>query len=612
MARMYPPNVNATSLDSGERGEYEVYKELEKLPRDWVVIHDYWRYFMDKPGNHVNYESDFIVLIPRRGFVVVEVKNWYKAQVKDGCWEFLPRGAEAFQPMGKKQSPLNQAFLAAKKLNDELCKCPGISNWYKDNPDGRVEYRALAILLNQVPEEVHPHISQIKSDKEIEDKTSIPLKNLYICGGDELKNRLQEKIENLFSGGDFLSIHKNQIEDIVKYLLPCINFNVDPLYYSRVMESATAAIHGLLQMLENCKRGISVVGCAGSGKTWIAVREIVRIAGKKEGNRILYLCYNTTLAEHIRRLPELQDGIINHTIRVETFHGLCSKILKRIFTEKEMKESSFINGVVRSIVDSDKYDYIFVDEAQDFHPTWWFVTTALHHADTKVYYFSDDNQNIFTHGKTGRIPATPTKVMLSRNLRNSSEIARYSSAMLPSGHELTPLDVPGNNVIVLDRLENVNERAELTENVIALLTTGKCENKKIGKLIRAQYKLTPVSRRQIVVLSPYATDSEKVNSDCSIREIKGVEYATTSRSKEKLFDEWLSGKDMIMGTTIRSFKGLEADYIVLTDVGDPNDIADTALNKNDFYVACTRAKFGLVIIPKSEEGEEYARSLLKK
>ena len=50
--------------------------------------------------------------------------------------------------------------------------------------------------------------------------------------------------------------------------------------------------------------------------------------------------------------------------------------------------------------------------------------------------------------------------------------------------------------------------------------------------------------------------------------------------------------------------------MILTDVGEPGE--DRAQTKNDFYVACTRAKYGLVIIPKSDSGAAYARNLLAK
>ena len=63
----------------------------------------------------------------------------------------------------------------------------------------------------------------------------------------------------------------------------------------------------------------------------------------------------------------------------------------------------------------------------------------------------------------------------------------------------------------------------------------------------------------------------------------------------------------MLGTTIKSFKGLESDYIILTDVDEPKDEDRNPLRSNDFYVACTRAKLGLYIIPKTLQGYEYAK-----
>ena len=76
MATMYPERGGwgeevGERMGKGERGEEMVYREMARLPDGWVVIHDCWRYYMDRRDRHVNYEVDFIVLVPGKGFVVV-------------------------------------------------------------------------------------------------------------------------------------------------------------------------------------------------------------------------------------------------------------------------------------------------------------------------------------------------------------------------------------------------------------------------------------------------------------------------------------------------------------------------------------------------------------
>lgn len=65
---------------------------------------------------------------------------------------------------------------------------------------------------------------------------------------------------------------------------------------------------------------------------------------------------------------------------------------------------------------------------------------------------------------------------------------------------------------------------------------------------------------------------------------------------EKLAD-WEAGKGVLF-STIRSFKGLEADAVIIIDVPRPDTLPHFSLS--DFYVACSRAKHLLVVLPVCE------------
>ena len=83
-------------------------------------------------------------------------------------------------------------------------------------------------------------------------------------------------------------------------------------------------------------------------------------------------------------------------------------------------------------------------------------------------------------------------------------------------------------------------------------------------------------------------------------------------SHEKLLEDTLlkKGGNNAFAGTIRSFKGLEADYVILTDIPKPTDDPTSGFSYDDFYVGCTRAKYGLYIVPMDEDAEEYARACL--
>jgi len=57
--------------------------------------------------------------------------------------------------------------------------------------------------------------------------------------------------------------------------------------------------------------------------------------------------------------------------------------------------------------------------------------------------------------------------------------------------------------------------------------------------------------------------------------------------------EWRQGEGILF-STIRSFKGLEADIVLLVDVVEPGSVDH--FSSSDFYVACSRAKHVLKII----------------
>lgn len=50
-------------------------------------------------------------------------------------------------------------------------------------------------------------------------------------------------------------------------------------------------------------------------------------------------------------------------------------------------------------------------------------------------------------------------------------------------------------------------------------------------------------------------------------------------------------------TTIKSFKGLEAEGVIITDVTPFR----TGFSELDAYVACSRARFGLSIVPTNQK-----------
>ena len=104
-----------------------------------------------------------------------------------------------------------------------------------------------------------------------------------------------------------------------------------------------------------------------------------------------------------------------------------------------------------------------------------------------------------------------------------------------------------------------------------------------------------IEPRQIVLMGP----SAKANGSLAdVSEAGGVPLITS-------IDDWRDGGGVLV-TTARSFKGLEADAVLLYDLNDFGRL----FRLEDLYVACSRAKVMLVAVVHGPRCREVLESAL--
>lgn len=591
MAQMYPRRV----AGNAQFGEKLVYAELEKLPDDWVVFHDFWEHYRDDSGQYVNYEADFVVLVPDYGYVVLEVKDWPHARILHGEWQCKSGYAGAdWVSMGHKVSPLHQADIACNRLKKGLVSV-GI---FPSREDWQPERRCMAILTNCVPEEFGSEIPE--EDARVINRTHVPLETLYVCGSEALQEGLEARIRSLFTKRGKLGRHMNtdMVTAMTDYLAPTLYFRMDLRNYLRLMDEAAAPLQQLLPLLEESKGGIHVEGCAGSGKTVLATREAARQAAllPRDGeHRLLMLCYNHNLAHTLRRHPELHEQA--DVLTISNFHEYCEHTLLEpvgalALIDRSGEGDPLSDAALRFLnehtADAPHYDRIFVDEAQDFRSAWWKLIERWLKPEGKLYIFADSRQKLYAH--RGPLPSLPTRIRLRRNLRNAREIAEYGAAYLPEDRRAQALDLCGSPLTILPGSDKPEERAEAVRACI--------------RHIRDNSRLH-IPNRDIVVLSPWAAHNER---SCFPYLEDILDYAHGAEDAAAIEQRHLRCRrpdsPKILGDTIKSFKGLESPYVILTDICGENE--SRGFNLDAFYVACTRAKFGLCIVP-TLSGESLAR-----
>ena len=593
MAQMFPPFKSLRD----QRGEKIVFDVLQKLPDDWMVFYDYWALYQVK-DDYVNFEADFIILVPGRGVVTVEVKDWRGARINNGIWEHRPGGeGSPWISLGKKMSPLNQAFKCSKRLMRGLVDAKVVSEESKHQP----EFRCLAVLTNCVPANFQEAAEQ---DRAICNRNNLPLDTLYVCGLNALHDHLQERIESLFvrKGHHGKNMTPELMQAVKNYLAPSILFGRDFEGYLQELEAAGAEINNLLPMLEESTGGVRVEGCAGSGKTVMACRELARLAAKHgEGKRFLLLCYNLNLCDTLRRDPALRE-YEGRNLTISNFHEFCINHAlipagrqDLIVTEDKSRffRDDAFPAIRGHLATQPPYDYIFVDEAQDFKAEWWQVVQQCLAPQGRLYIFADANQDIYE--RASALPELPTRVRLRRNLRNPLEIASFSAAMLPEGERMQPLPLGGTPVQVAPGSDVPAERAATVRKIVAAI------------LARDDIHAT---RSDIVVLSPWRVLNHR---NCmphlqDLLETAPAEGETSAEMWARLARCTAPGAERIYGDTIKRFKGLEAPFVILTDI--PGLDESRGFGLDEFYVGATRAKFGLFIVP-TVSGETLARQFMQ-
>lgn len=606
MARMFPSEFVVTVPgDAGQVGERMVYDALRKLPDDWTVIHNCWRHLMVKGKSsanprHVTYEADFVVLIPGCGILVLEVKNWQRAKVENGRWYRGVAGG-GYEPV-KHDSPLNQAFLAMKNLRAELDKS---FSWGRAGRS-RLECRCMAVLLGELGDNVE--LSETPFDAPAVDAqlngcggAAVPRNeiydSLYLCGIKALGSGLRERIERLFCYNNPTTAA--ELDEVRRYLLQNLVLRTDAATATTIINSAAAPIVQVLPLLEESPIGVHVSGCAGSGKSTMLCCEAARLAlkARQEGTsvRTLVLCFNYNLAEYLRvqgtlRLAGVRRFDSSSPLVLDAFQSMVTTLCA--MEGLSLPESLFEEGALQPLIEKlatkqqHLFDNIFVDEAQDFLPEWWSLLRVLLRKGGKLYMFSDAGQLLYNHA--GNMPELPVRLRLQRNLRNSAQIARFCLPEDGNLQSVLPLDGP--EVEVRAAVDSPENRAAVVKECIS-------------QLLSEHYALN-----DIVVLTPWRRNTSL--KDSLLDEI--IDFPADDETREnadKRLRRCLApGASRVLGETIKAFKGLESPAVILTDISAPKSGPGSGFTPNELYVACTRARYRLIIIPTSS-GAEYLAAL---
>lgn len=596
MAQLFPARSSCRFDTSGER---RLAERLEKKLED-----DYLCWF-NVPVGHKALQPDFIVMHPRRGILVLEVKDW-KLETIQG----MDRGQASILEDGrlkKVANPLLQARVYAMEVVSMLGKDPALKQDASSPHAGKLLMPfGWGVVLTRITRKQFEQTDLA----EVLDPQRVVFQDEMTESVDA--ESFQQQLWDMFPHVFPCHLSLPQIDRVRYHLYPEVRVNAEPGQFG-LFAQEDAPLPTLLKVMdlqqEQLARSLGeghrvIHGVAGSGKTMILGYRCMHLA-KASTKPVLVLCYNKSLAGRLRQVME-EKGL-GEKVSVRNFHAWCSDMLtayhldrpeRGLSVEKTMAQmvQSTIDGVDSGQIPRAQYAAVLIDEGHDFQPEWFKLVVQMIDPETNsLLVLYDDAQAIY-RGKTGKggldfsfasvgIQAQGRTTILKLNYRNTIEVlsvARAFATELLSGREAAEDGVP---VLVP---ESAGRRGAFPE-LIRCDSAWQEWNCLVERIRDEQGKGRALSDMAVIYrTTSQGKEIERVLAQADIPYQSGV----SSSKRGALYGE----KDSVKVVSMHSSKGLEFGLVMIPCLGEmPKKGEPEADEARLLYVAMTRAIDRLVI-----------------
>jgi hypothetical protein len=580
----------STCVSRMTQGERRLAERLEqKLDDDYLV-------WYDVPVGPKQAHPDFVVLHPRRGLLVLEVKDWRLEtirQVNRQTWEILPGG----QPKNV-INPIEQARHYAHQVVDALSRDRQLVA-----DDGRGK-GSLAFPWSYGV--VFTHITRRQFQAAELDQAIDG--HRVVCADEMTESSEPEAFQSRLWGMFPTSIRGvltlPQIDRIRWTLFPEVRVSTQSGLFPEddpELESVPDIIRVMDLQQEQLARSLGqghrvIHGVAGSGKTMILSYRAEQLARGNVGKPILVLCYNEPLAVKLASVISAKG--LDGRVLVRNFHKWCRQQLVA-FDQPippqgpalfDQMVDNVIRGVERRQIPSGQYQAVLIDEGHDFQPEWLkLVTQMVDPATNSLLLLYDDAQSIYERKRSRQfsfksvgIQAQGRTTILKINYRNTRQVlqtANMIAADLLKGEDHDDDGIPLLHPISCGR--------DGHPPVVIRLPSLRDEVRKIADLLSAAHEQGFAWGDMAIICRKYA-----VMEECA-RVLRQRALPHQLRKGSGSFDP---RQDTIKILTMHVSKGLEFPVVALPGVGQmPEEGENEADEARLFYVAATRATHSLFI-----------------
>lgn len=540
MTEMIPATIPKDAV-SGEKKVFSVIQNA-KGSENWICLHS-----LDIFGdiNHGQGESDFVLLVPGHGILVIEVKSHPNVAHIGGQWYL--------NGVSQQRGPVKQASNNTYAIINEL-KSQNVST--KTVPIGFAVWFPNAPKINLPPSpEWRSWMFLFEDDTNTNVTTS--LKKILTETRKGIENQRGKFPELVSSSGSLRRISKCLRPDFV------VQKNCEQRK-NDVMQSismATTVQRNLLDQLETLSGERLITGLAGTGKSFLATTDAKR--SHQNGDKTPFLCFNRHLAKKME--AELSPYKL---ITVRTIHSLMLQVsgldkAPENVTDQwwrnelpELASESIINGSFHG-----EFDHVVIDEGQDIGTSAYLDFIDLfryqHENQGKLTVYGDfENQGIYLDGSKAELqykkkfPRMQKLFTLRMNCRNTREVGSTVQELCGNRFEFS--DFLRGDQGPMPGLHKYTNESDLKKNL----------SSQLKKLIHNY------GEEEVVILS-----SERVRLMTLLGELQ---------IKARSLDD--PGGSGLRYSTTFEFKGLEAMSVVLVEFDD-----SSTANQDTFYVAGTRS-----------------------
>ncbi|AGA34924.1 DNA helicase II; NERD domain-containing protein [Thioalkalivibrio nitratireducens DSM 14787] len=572
-------------------GEKRFARRLEaKLEDDYLV-------WYDVPVGSRGFHPDFIVLHPRRGLLVLEVKDWRLDTIK-AIHRFRASILTA-RGLVSEANPLEQARGYACAIASLLQKDPALVASGGHPYAGKLlfPWGYGAVLANIT-----------RRQFESTDLGEVLAPHQVICQDEILEDvdteAFQQKLWGMFSVqfGEVLTLP--QIDRIRWHIFPEIRIGAAQ---AELFENTEEPLPDLLRVMdlqqEQLARSLGeghrvIHGVAGSGKTMILAYRCLHLA-RAMNRPILALCFNVPLATRLEAL--LREQGLEDQVSVRSFHAWCRSQLVHYHVPLPSDGKDYadqlvqrvIKAVDRQQIPAGQYGAVLIDEGHDFAAHWLkLLAQMVDPATNALLLLYDDAQSIYGKSRRGKfsfksvgIQAQGRTTILKLNYRNTTEVLRLAHAFAKD--VLTPADADEDGVPLV--LPESSARHGPPPELVRLPSFSAEADYIADRLCALHGEGTPWRDMAIVYRNHFM--GEKLTSRLAAA---GVPVDWLHRSHDSR--RYRTGEDSVKVVTFHSSKGLEFPVVAIPGMGYlPHEHDDPEDEVRLMYVAMTRAMERLVI-----------------